>query len=79
MIDFPLFSKTLKSFGTELHRLRGEIEDLERKREDVLYAPACRADVSAALEAWIARARVKHQAHLGAARVDAAAGPGIHR
>jgi uncharacterized protein len=61
MIDFSLFSRSIKSFATDLQKLRRDIELLEREREDVLFAPANRADVKAALGAWIQRRQAAYR------------------
>ena len=64
MIDFSIFSKSLKDFAADVHGLRSEIEALERKREDVLYAPANRDDVAAAMQAWVTRSKAAYNARL---------------
>lgn len=64
-MDFNIFSKGLKDFAAEVHGLRTKIEALERLREDVIFARACRADVVAAMEAWIARSKVAYAKRLG--------------
>ena len=49
--DFQFFAKSLKGFAAELSQVRNNIENLEREREDILYAPACRSDVTAGMTA----------------------------
>lgn len=62
--DFQFFAKSLKGFAAELSQVRNNIETLEREREDILYAPACRSDVIAGMTAWAERRRVEYAGHL---------------
>ncbi|CAG9932432.1 hypothetical protein [Candidatus Nitrotoga arctica] len=62
--DFQFFAKSLKGFAAELSQVRNNIEKLEREREDILYAPACRSDVTAGMTAWAERRRVEYAGRL---------------
>lgn len=63
--DFQFFAKSLKGFAAELSQVRNNIETLEREREDILYAPACRSDVIAGMTAWVERRCVEYAGYLG--------------
>jgi|GEM_PF-6497449 len=63
--DFKFFAKSLKGFAAELSKVRNNIESLEREREDILYAPACRSDVVAGMTEWAERRSVDYAEHLG--------------
>ena len=63
--DFQFFAKSLKGFAAELSQVRNSIENLEREREDILYAPVCRSDVTASMTAWVERRRAEYAGHLG--------------
>lgn len=72
-----IFTRSLKGFATELRQIRTDIEKLERQREDVLYAPTCRADVAAALTSWATRRSADYTAYLGKALKQLQDVPGV--
>lgn len=78
--DFKFFKKTftdsLKDFANELSKVRGTIEELQRQREDILYAPACRAEVIAAMTGWVDRQRTEFESHLKKVLLPLVAVPG---
>ena len=55
MFDFLKIKQTIASLAAELKKLRAEREQLMQKREDLEGAPACKADLLATLDTWIAR------------------------
>jgi hypothetical protein len=55
MFDFLKIKATIASLAGELEKLRSEREALLRKREDLEGAPACKEDLLATLDIWIAR------------------------
>lgn len=53
MFDFLPLRKTLSTFVAEVASLRGDIERLQREREDIITAPATRQDMKAAVDRWV--------------------------
>jgi hypothetical protein len=55
MFDFAKIRQTITSLAGELKKLRSEREALLQKREELESAPACKEDLLATLDTWIAR------------------------
>jgi hypothetical protein len=53
MFDLNSVRSALGSYSSNLKRLRNEIEVLERKIEDVMFAPVSKTDARAALHAFV--------------------------
>lgn len=64
MFDFRTVRSTLTNYAEAVKKLRLQIEALEQRREDILYAPPARTDVRAALAAWINRSTSEFEQHL---------------
>lgn len=52
IFNFSTLRKSLQDFSAQVHSLRADIERLQRQREDVLSAPAAKADVKAIFNDW---------------------------
>lgn len=53
LFDFSLIRKSVQNLEERLKALRIELNDLQRKRSQILSAPMCRADIKAHLNQWL--------------------------
>lgn len=56
--------KGAQDFAARMRAVRTKIEQLRREREDILTAPACRADVKEFFASWIEGARDRYACQL---------------
>ena len=62
MFDFLGVKGQVQKLATQLKKLREDIEQLQREREDVVNAPATKDDVKAQVKAWIAAQAAEYNA-----------------
>ena len=64
MFDFLSIKKTLADVGKQVSDLRSQIETLQRQREDIVSAPATRADVKEMVAQWVERKSTEYMRRL---------------
>ncbi len=66
MIKFSDLANAIAGVRGHAAQLRNRLEKLRQERDDILAAPACRADIKAAYAAWFERRRQEYRKALGA-------------
>jgi hypothetical protein len=67
MFDISFLKKSVASIGQQNKKLSADIEMHQRKREDIINAPATKEDLKAMVAAWCQERSGKYAEHLSAA------------